>query len=295
MVPDVVAVHRTVHDMPKQLENFLPKFDPDKKYSTKDHINKFMLVVKLMNVQHEDVICRPFPYTLENKASTWYFFFSSSFNHYMDSFETTFIEKLGEEKTPTTLVLDISRIKMDEREKVRDFNQRFLTLMTKIPQASKHVEDVSIDFYTSTLPVSMAIFVKRGEKNTLEATFKESIKVEKDMLSLKINLGVQSSKYKSNTKTKATFTKPHEEKKYQDSIDVEALQIIVRKLSNEIIHMKKNCGEGSTNPNKFFKFQPKKEKSTHPTTKTTPPSEGINMEDFVQALKSLENDTKIES
>jgi hypothetical protein len=74
---------------------------------------------------------------------------------------------------------------MDAKEKVKDFNQRFLTLMNKIPQASKPVEDVSIEFYTSSLPFSMEMFVKRDEKNTLEATFKEAIKVEKDMLSLK--------------------------------------------------------------------------------------------------------------
>jgi hypothetical protein len=38
---------------------------------------------------------------------------------------------------------------------------------------------VSIEFYTSSLPVSMAMFVKRDEKGTLEDTFKEAIKVEK--------------------------------------------------------------------------------------------------------------------
>jgi hypothetical protein len=76
---------------------------------------------------------------------------------------------------------------------------------------------------------------------------------------------------------------------------MEALQRIVKKLSNEIIDLKKNCGEGSSNPKKFFIFTPKKEKSTPPTTKTTPPSEGINMEDFVQALKAWEIDTQNES
>jgi hypothetical protein len=48
-------------------------------------------------------------------------------------------------------------------------------------------------------------------------------------------------------------------------------------------------------PRIFFKFQPKKEKSTPPTTKTTPPFEGINMEYFVQALKAWEIDTQNES
>jgi hypothetical protein len=43
--------------------------------------------------------------------------------------------------------------------------------MNKIPQDSKVVEDFSIEFYNSSLLVSMTIFVKRDEKNTLEATF----------------------------------------------------------------------------------------------------------------------------
>jgi hypothetical protein len=51
--------------------------------------------------------------------------------------------------------------------------------MKRIPQASKPAEDVSIEFYTSSLPISMEMFVKNVEKTTLEATFKEAIKVEK--------------------------------------------------------------------------------------------------------------------
>jgi hypothetical protein len=57
--------------------------------------------------------------------------------------------------------------------------------------------------------------------------------------------------------------------------------------------MKKNCGEFSSNPNNYFIFPPKK--STPPTSKTTPPSKGINVEDFIQAFKSWESDTPVES
>jgi len=35
--------------------------------------------------------------------------------------------------------------------------------------------------------------------------------------------------------------------------------------------------------------------SIPPTSKTTPPSKGINLEDFIQAFKSWESDTPIES
>jgi hypothetical protein len=47
-------------------------------------------------------------------------------------FETIFLKKFGEDKKPSTLVLDISRIKMDTNEKVKDFNQCFLSLLKLI-------------------------------------------------------------------------------------------------------------------------------------------------------------------
>jgi hypothetical protein len=68
LVPDAIVVARALHDMPKHLK-FLPKFAPDKKYFVEDHIKKLMLVVRLMDVQYEDVFCILFPYMFENKAS----------------------------------------------------------------------------------------------------------------------------------------------------------------------------------------------------------------------------------
>jgi hypothetical protein len=41
--------------------------------SSEDHIKKFMLAIRLRSVEHEDVVCRLFPYTFEGNASTWYF------------------------------------------------------------------------------------------------------------------------------------------------------------------------------------------------------------------------------
>jgi hypothetical protein len=44
---DVVAVPRQQHPLPKHPEKWIPKFDPDLKQSTEEHIKKFMLVVRL--------------------------------------------------------------------------------------------------------------------------------------------------------------------------------------------------------------------------------------------------------
>jgi hypothetical protein len=72
MVPDVIVVPRAIHQLPKHPEKFLPKFEPDKNDFAIDHIKNFKLTIRLMDVEHDDSIYRLFPYTFENKYSTWY-------------------------------------------------------------------------------------------------------------------------------------------------------------------------------------------------------------------------------
>jgi hypothetical protein len=48
-------------------------------------------------------------------------------------------------------------------------------------------------------------------------------------------------------------------------MDMEALQRIVKKLSNELIDLKKSGGEGYYIQKNFFRFPPKKDKNTPPT------------------------------
>jgi hypothetical protein len=70
---DAMAVRGRIHNLPRHPEKFLPKYDPENSGFPEDHIKKFILTIRLMNVQHEDVVCILFPYTFENSASTWYF------------------------------------------------------------------------------------------------------------------------------------------------------------------------------------------------------------------------------
>jgi hypothetical protein len=70
LVVYVVAVPGAQHPLPKHPEKLLPKFDPDNDITPKDHIKQFMLSLRLLDVQHEDVVCRLFPYTFVGQAST---------------------------------------------------------------------------------------------------------------------------------------------------------------------------------------------------------------------------------
>ena len=125
MGQDAVAVPGVQHPLPKHPEKVLPKFNPDSKEPTEDHVKKFMLAVRLLDVEHEDVVCRLFPYTFEGKASTWYFSLTAGSITSWNEFDLAFTNKFEDDKTPAVLVSELSRIRMEPKEKVKDFNQRF--------------------------------------------------------------------------------------------------------------------------------------------------------------------------
>jgi hypothetical protein len=64
---------------------------------------KFMLDIRLRNVEHEDVVCRLFPYTFEGNASTWYFAQQPRTIASWEKFESIFLEKFGDGQTSGSL------------------------------------------------------------------------------------------------------------------------------------------------------------------------------------------------
>jgi hypothetical protein len=99
-----LAIPRRVHNLPQHPEKLLPKFDPETSELPEDHIKKFILAIRLMNVQHEDVVSRISPYTFENSASTWFFsFLVGSITSWM-KFQKDFLDKFAEETTTGDLM-----------------------------------------------------------------------------------------------------------------------------------------------------------------------------------------------
>jgi len=85
-----------------------------------------------MNVEHENVVFRSFHYIFDNKAFRWYFHFPVVSITNLGDFENDFIDKLGEDSTPTTLLKELIAIIMDTKERVKDFNQYFTTILNKL-------------------------------------------------------------------------------------------------------------------------------------------------------------------
>ena len=63
-----------LHDLPQDFEKMLPKFDPSEKILVDDHLQSFYLAIEGLKAgEHEDVICRLFPYKLKGAAASCYF------------------------------------------------------------------------------------------------------------------------------------------------------------------------------------------------------------------------------
>jgi hypothetical protein len=137
---------------PDTQKKLLPKYDPETSGLPEDHIKKFILAIRLMNVQHEDVVCRLFPYMFENSASTWYFNLSVGSITSWTKFQKDFLDKFVEETTTGALMDELFAATMTPKERVKYFNQRFMTILNKFQPTVKPTQELQIEVYANALP-----------------------------------------------------------------------------------------------------------------------------------------------
>lgn len=167
------------------------------------------------------------------------------------------------------LFLELSRIRFDKKDKVKDFN-----LLNRI--SDKPAESIQVELYIVGLPPPIAMLVKSREKRTLAENFLEAIIVEKDFASISSHQGNEENKSSSSEKSikkNKGIPRSDSEKTEKEPTDMESMQRFIMHLTNEIINLKKNNGEGKKPFKPFMKnrtdFAPQ-----------IPPTSGINIEDY---------------
>jgi hypothetical protein len=256
---DAVAIPGRAHNLPRHPKKLLPKYDPETSGLPEDHIKKFILTIRLMNVQHEDVVCRLFPYTFENSASTWYFNLIVGSITSWTKFQKDFLEKFAEETTMGALMDELFMATMNLKERVKDFNQIFMTILNKFQPTAKPTQELQIEVYANALLASISMFVKRAAKQTLAENFEEAKMIEFQMKGCKEG---EASLVKRETMPPPrrgllltrSSGKSTEQTPNKGNGDIEYLQCMVKKLSNEIIDMKRSAGEGNQSQNPYKSF-----------------------------------------
>lgn len=90
-----------------------------------------------------------------------------------------FLEMFIVHKTPSVLLKKLGSLKMEGKEKVKYFNQRFTCILKKFAANTKPHDSITIDYYTLALSTNITQFVKRATKTTLLEKCEEAIIVEK--------------------------------------------------------------------------------------------------------------------
>jgi hypothetical protein len=70
---------------------------------------------------------------------------------------------------------------MSSKQRVKDFNQRFKTILNKFHPKYRPTQELQIEVYTNALPYFISMFVKRDAKRTLADNFEQSKKIEFQM------------------------------------------------------------------------------------------------------------------
>ena len=146
------------------------------------------------------------------------------------------------------LINDLSNLRAESREPIKDFNLRF----NKIPTASQPSEEVRCEWYITALPSNIVIFVDRANKTTLAENMKEAIAVEKRIIALEKKSAIEERKSK-----KVTFKEESKKKQAKDPFDLEGLKKVLKTMSNEMVDIKKQVAETSSKrPYRAFKRGP---------------------------------------
>ena len=113
--------------------------------------------------------------------------------------------------------------------------------MNKILATSKPRLDVQIEWYISSLPSDIEIFVDRSNKATLVENMKEALSVERIFVALENKTKVEHKKSK-----KVTFKDESKKKSPKDPFDLEGLQKVLKTISNDMVEIKKQVAETSS-------------------------------------------------
>jgi hypothetical protein len=159
----------------------LPKYDPETLGLPKDHIKKFILAIRLMNVKNQDIVCKIFLYPFENSSSMSYFNLPVGSITNWTKFQKDFLDKFAEETTTVALMVELFVATMSLKERVKYFNHRFMTILNKFHPMEKPTQELQIKVYANALQASISMFLKRATKQTLEEIFEEEKTIEFQM------------------------------------------------------------------------------------------------------------------
>jgi hypothetical protein len=146
-----------------------------------------------------------------------------------------------------------------------------MTILNKFIVDAQPIEELILEYYTTTLHPSISMFVKRVGKVIQTQNCEEAKNVEKKNLSLGRSPRVEENRAAS--KKPLLLIKPIDQK----PTDLDSVLKLVNKLSNEVVDLKRNVSKGSSHRKPFRDFYRKTNNQPKPPKYSNP---NMNLDEF---------------
>lgn len=114
-----------IYDLPRNPDKFCNKFYYLGARTVDEHIEAFKDVVVCNNIEHQDVVCRIFPYSLGKNEYNWYLTLPTNSITSLDVLEKAFIDQFQVYVDPGTLYHQFASLKKSPNEPLTTFNTSF--------------------------------------------------------------------------------------------------------------------------------------------------------------------------
>jgi len=149
--------------MPKNPDKFCSKFrvhDPDR--TADEHIKIFEANMFMLQVQHEDVICRLFPYSLQDEAYYWFANLPAASINSWPNLKTAFLNRFRMPTTPSDLYRSFVEIRWEEGEMISTFNNRFQKAYSRQQAPYAIDQAAALPIYYAALDKLTSMFARRA-------------------------------------------------------------------------------------------------------------------------------------
>lgn len=108
-----LALQGVFHKMPRHEEKLLTEYHPNIVVKAEDHPDMFYLHQKTLELFYDDLACRLFPCTLDDRVAVCYHGLPTISIQNWGILKRIFLEKFVVDKTPVMLLKDLVSLKME--------------------------------------------------------------------------------------------------------------------------------------------------------------------------------------
>ena len=179
-----LALGANLDALPKGAREVLPKFSGDGKRSTDEHLNAFNTTCAVLGIATKNVALRLFVQTLIDDATDWFHHLPQGSITNWATMRNAFEARFKSADDEHTLLLQLTQLKKEIHEPMRDFVAKFNKLIHKIPVAKRPNDENRKGFFVNAMPPDISFHLRRDRVADVDAAQRLAVELEDNILAV---------------------------------------------------------------------------------------------------------------